>query len=309
MDTKNLILSIITPAYNSAKWIRVAMNALIPQLTSQVEWIIIDDGSSDATETICQEVATNVSSVRLIRTSNRGAGHARNVGISLARGDWLAFLDSDDLFTDNAIERILEKLQKTSDKTELIYTSRSKTSFDLTAHVDITHPEPVVQHDMPRLEFWTCLYKRDFIDKFNIRFYEYKEQDIETAFRFLAFSNASCTVSDSSLQFYLQRNNELSNTHTWNEYNLYFVKALVYFDLIKRTSKNNGRGDSLRYLEHIFTHSFTSYYRTVQKNGKEKDFRDRSKRLRSCVDSLQNFSTTSWYTKLLLSFYLKRYSV
>lgn len=97
-------LSIITPYYNTLSYTRKLASALLPQLNEQVEWIIIDDGTHE------KELDTfNVRVIHLEKNSGN-ASFPRNVGIDNALGQYITFVDSDDIVYPNYVERILKKI-------------------------------------------------------------------------------------------------------------------------------------------------------------------------------------------------------
>lgn len=102
-------ISIIIPAYNREKTIEKCINSLIPQLKSNIEIIIVDDGSSDNTVSLCEKYANN--NIKLIKQEHGGVSAARNSGIESAKGKYITFIDSDDYVGKNYIE-ILENAVK-----------------------------------------------------------------------------------------------------------------------------------------------------------------------------------------------------
>jgi glycosyltransferase involved in cell wall biosynthesis len=87
------LVSIIIPTHNRAHLVTRAINSALAAVSPGDEIIVVDDGSTDGTEDILSGFGN---SIRYIKTENRGAGAARNLGIQLASNDWIAFLDSDD---------------------------------------------------------------------------------------------------------------------------------------------------------------------------------------------------------------------
>jgi len=87
-------VSVIIPAFNAARYIRSSLMSVLEQDYKNVEIIVVDDGSTDSTREIVQEFGK----VKYLRQLNRGQGAARNAGIAVARGDFFAFLDADDLW-------------------------------------------------------------------------------------------------------------------------------------------------------------------------------------------------------------------
>lgn len=116
---------------------------------------------------------------------------------------------------------------------------------------------------MPKLAFWTCIYSRNYLKERQIRFYEYRQQDIETAFRYRAFSNTENIAVCPELRFYLQRNRLDSNTHTWNLYHLCRVKAAVYSDLLETTKWKDDRD----FLKREVLKNIYSFYKLCLLHG------------------------------------------
>jgi glycosyltransferase involved in cell wall biosynthesis len=90
------LVSVVTPAHNASAVIARAIQAVAAQTVSVLEHIIIDDGSRDDTGVLIQSLRHTFPHIRYIRQPWRGAAQARNLGIELARGRYIAFLDSDD---------------------------------------------------------------------------------------------------------------------------------------------------------------------------------------------------------------------
>ncbi|MDC1162017.1 glycosyltransferase family A protein [Tenacibaculum sp.] len=100
-------ISVITPAYNAEKYIDEAIKSIHQQNYGNIEIIVIDDGSTDATAAICKSL-----DVHLIQQENAGISAARNVGLKAATGDLIAFLDADDIWSNDKLKNQLELLQK-----------------------------------------------------------------------------------------------------------------------------------------------------------------------------------------------------
>ncbi len=107
------LVSIITPAYNAQRFIGEAINSVINQSWKNWEMLIIDDGSTDNTSKICQSYCDVDSRVKLIKSSNHGVSHARNLGLKTAHGKYIGFLDADDFIDPDYISKIVQNLEVT----------------------------------------------------------------------------------------------------------------------------------------------------------------------------------------------------
>ena len=103
MDSLPLI-SVIVPAYNSEKWLKDCCRSVFCQSYPNVELIIVDDGSTDRTLALAKELAAEKEDVRVIHTENGGVCRARNTGLEAARGEYITFLDADDVLVSNCLE-------------------------------------------------------------------------------------------------------------------------------------------------------------------------------------------------------------
>jgi glycosyltransferase involved in cell wall biosynthesis len=101
-------ISVIIPAYNAAKFLGAAIQSVLDQTLEATEIIVVDDGSTDETPNLVKSFAA----VRYIRQANEGPGGAVNTGVRNARGECLAFLDADDLWLPNKLEKQNEIIEK-----------------------------------------------------------------------------------------------------------------------------------------------------------------------------------------------------
>ena len=125
-------VSIITPSYNSALYIKNTIASVQAQTLRDWEMIIVDDGSIDNSADIIRDIAINDSRIKLIQKENGGSASARNVGLQQAKGDYIQFLDADDTIAYDKLERQVELMdQKGLDVT---YTDYKLTQSDGMAH-------------------------------------------------------------------------------------------------------------------------------------------------------------------------------
>lgn len=96
----------IMPVFNSEKYLRQTLDSVISQTLKDIEIICVDDGSSDSSPEILRDFAERDARIKLKRQSNRFAGAARNNGLRCARGKYLVFWDSDDIFDKNALKKM-----------------------------------------------------------------------------------------------------------------------------------------------------------------------------------------------------------
>lgn len=103
------LVSIIVPVYNAEKYIHRCIDSLLAQTYTNIEVILVDDGSPDNCGKICDEYAAKDKRVKVTHQQNAGVSAARNTGIAHSKGDWITFVDADDKVTDDYIETLMSK--------------------------------------------------------------------------------------------------------------------------------------------------------------------------------------------------------
>ena len=109
------LISVIVPVYNVAPYLRQCVDSILSQSYTHLEVLLIDDGSTDESGAICDEYAQQDSRVKVIHKPNGGLSSARNVGLSLASGEWISFVDSDDWLDTNIYQKCIDELERYPD--------------------------------------------------------------------------------------------------------------------------------------------------------------------------------------------------
>ena len=121
-----MYLSIIIPIYNAEKYISGMLKSIIKDNLKEIEIICIDDGSTDLTYSILNEYSKRDKRFIVLGQQNKGPAVARNKGLEIASGEYILFLDADDVLKDNAISEIIDKIKK--DKSDIIIYSHEEVS-------------------------------------------------------------------------------------------------------------------------------------------------------------------------------------
>lgn len=105
-------VSVIVPVYNTEKYIEECLDSILYQTYSNIEVIVINDGSTDNSQNIIKQYENNYTNIKIINQTNLGVSYSRNVGISEATGDFIMFVDSDDIILKNYIEEMIHILEE-----------------------------------------------------------------------------------------------------------------------------------------------------------------------------------------------------
>ena len=109
-------VSVIVPVYNVENYLKECLDSIVNQTLKDIEIILINDASTDSSLSICQEYSNNDDRVLIINNEkNLNAGVSRNNGLSIAQGEYIYFMDSDDFLELNALEKVINIMEKTID--------------------------------------------------------------------------------------------------------------------------------------------------------------------------------------------------
>lgn len=127
-ESKSHLLSIIIPIYNAEKYLKMCVDSILQQTFSNFELLLIDDGSRDASPQICDDYARKDARCKVTHKENGGCSSARNLGISLAEGDLVAFVDADDYLDCDMYQILIDNLDKTDSDVSVCGYKREKES-------------------------------------------------------------------------------------------------------------------------------------------------------------------------------------
>lgn len=111
-DTKQPLISVIIPVYNIMEYLPRCVDSVCRQTYKNLEILLVDDGSTDGTGALCDELAAKDERIRVFHKENGGSSSARNLGIAHAKGSFLGFVDSDDYIEPDMYERLLQALSE-----------------------------------------------------------------------------------------------------------------------------------------------------------------------------------------------------
>lgn len=211
-------VSIIVPIYNVEKYLPKCMETLLNQTLSDIEIILVDDGSPDGSPAMCDEYAKKDSRIKVIHKQNAGLGFARNSGLEVATGEFVAFVDSDDYVDVTMYEKLYAKAYER--QADVVFCGlkrvwedgRTEPKSDVTEEtlcvgenvkelaLDFIAPAPgIAQERLYEMSVWHSIYKRELIEKNNIRFNSEREivsEDLPFQVDFFSSAKKVCFIPD-----------------------------------------------------------------------------------------------------------------
>jgi len=114
--TRETLITVIVPVYNIKEYLPRCVHSITAQTYRNLEIILVDDGSTDGTGQLCEDLAKEDSRITVLHKENGGSSSARNLGLRQAKGDYVGFVDSDDYISENMYETLLKGIQEHSDE-------------------------------------------------------------------------------------------------------------------------------------------------------------------------------------------------
>lgn len=221
MSESRIAFSVIIPIYNAAIHIKECIESVLRQTFSDYEILLLNDGSFDESGILCEEYAKNDSRIRYVEQNHSGIAYTRDHGIRLANGEYLIFLDADDLWID---DRLLEKLRDICDRTQTDIIQFSFCSFYGTWRKNNSLYEKSAYSPKMTLEnmliskkhistnLWTKAISNDYIKKNNLRFdlNLVTSEDTDFAMSMWSVPDTSVVIIDEKLYAHRIRSGSLS---------------------------------------------------------------------------------------------------
>lgn len=238
-------ISIIIPCYNACSFIEQLSNCIGNQILGEgnLEFILVDDGSTDNTLACLENVrATYPQNVKVISKSNGGVASARNTGIVAASGEWIGFLDSDDLFAPGSLQYLYDNcISPEFDMVEFkekILPSTPQQFEPLTNRVLSEQDTIMYYSTSTTIVVWKLLYKRDYINKNNIRFRDLKIGE-DCLFNFDAcMAGGRIRCVDTVVTYHIDRPGSLT-TSSNSKYVRTIISSVMYAQRVFTDYLNN----------------------------------------------------------------------
>ena len=192
----NELISVIIPVYNVEQYVESCLNSVINQSYTNLEIILVDDGSTDRSGEICEQYALKDSRIKVIHEENAGLGESRNRGLRIASGDYICFVDSDDWIEEDYCKELVQAAERTNSDIAICgYNEcfkdgkKPKVKYDgcfTTTGKEILHYTMTANSKYWfNISVWNKLYKREIISElwFKSRVYEDIMYNAESMYR------------------------------------------------------------------------------------------------------------------------------
>ena len=263
---EGMLVSVIVPVYNVDEYIRECIDSLLSQTYSNIEIILVDDGSTDNSGSICEEYAKEDSRVIVIHKENGGLSSARNAGMEIMRGDYCCFVDSDDAVAVTFIDHMIGLIHMSgADFSACSYTrdlnemgaASSQGLIEADAHKAL---EFIFSEKTMTTSAWGKLYRADLWT--DIRFPEgYIYEDYATVYKVIMRCE-KIIIAPEKLVFYRPNPESITGTGFYEKRMQYFEISDELRPVIEKTFP-----DLLTYVDNRTVRYAISYYRQIAASG------------------------------------------
>lgn len=267
-------ISVVVPAYNVEKYIEECITSICKQTYTNLEIIIVDDGSKDGTGKICDELAKIDDRILVIHKENGGLSDARNTGIEHATGKYLGFVDSDDYIIPTMYEMLYQKLKEedadiTQGRFVAFRTNGDFEEIEMKLPAGLISPKKMClnlinAHCAETVVVWNKLYKKELFDQ--IRFPLGRIFEDEFIMHEVFLQCKKIYVLDEDIYFY--RQNESSITHS---YNIHHMDNFIAYKARVKYYLDHGMDDFADLMIPRYYEMLTKLFINVCKMGDEKD--------------------------------------
>lgn len=263
---ENIKFSVVLSIYNVEKYLNRCLDSVINQTYKNLEIILVDDGSPDNCPQICDDLAKEDSRIKVIHKENAGLGEARNSGLDVATGDFVAFFDSDDYIDKKLFEELYRVI--INENPDLIEFGHhdvdrqgniTKTFIPKTL-LEKYEGEEVLSKFLPELictdpktgtasnllmSAWSCLYRRQLLVECNFHFVSEREYISEDVYSLMKLMPNVHSVSVVQKAYYYYCENDQSLTHVYNPKR--FEKIILFQQQLETLCASDIYSDEVRY--------------------------------------------------------------
>lgn len=288
------MLSVVIPAYNVEKYIERCITSVLKQKLKDIEIIVIDDGSKDKTADICKKLSQDNKNIIFKRVENGGCSAARNLGISMAKGKYIAFLDSDDWVEEDMYLNMVKELEKNQADIVICGIKKIDENKNLLSIVEVPKKNSNSEYTDCTTEWFASpcnkIYRRSLLEKNNIKFLLNIYTGEDMFFNYISFFYSKSIISINKPYYnYFMNENSVSNNYK-NRTDIYIViDELIKFYVTKGVYEEN-----LNKIRECFKYHGIMYpFDVLQKlsENKVENWKDFYKKIKMEIEKFKKIET------------------
>lgn len=263
-------LSIIIPVYNSFKYLDKCINSLINQTISELEFIFVNDGTPDNSVKIIKKYQKNDDRIKLLEKENGGQASARNLGLSVATGEYIAFLDADDYVSLDMYEIMYNRAKK--DNLDIVvcnyYLSYSDRAVEMKNDITSLSEKEITRDEYLLLSPSPCnkIFKRKYLEREKFKFPEGIIYEDLASIPLLGLGDPKVVYLNKCLYYYVQSDVSTMRNKEYNSKYENIFKAIKYLYDHMVDKGNNMELEYLLVYHYLYLGSLNFYKYKKYKN-------------------------------------------
>lgn len=228
------MVSIIVPVYNAARYIEGCVNSIVHQTYSDVEIILVDDGSTDGSGKVCDRLAQDDERIVVIHKENGGAASARNVGLDVAQGEFIAFVDADDYVESSMCEEMIAEMSEP--RVSIVCCGITLTDIKGNDKVMASNEKIVLSNEEALCDFFkrkgnikpsACnkLYRSSLLKNHNLRFNEESFHEDTEIMPYYLDASDKVVVLNKAFYHYVKRENSKTTNRCFSLKGYHFLQS------------------------------------------------------------------------------------
>ncbi|MDB8558410.1 glycosyltransferase [Turicibacter sanguinis] len=274
--SQNLSISIIVPVYNSEKFISICIESILNQNFHNYEVILINDGSSDSSLKICEEYSKLDKRIQVIDQVNKGVSHARNIGIEIAQGEYIVFIDADDELDSDYLKLLYQTI--TNSNCDLIVSGYilfptykkcipNFKRYSVMKGIDFILSSPNIHSNNDLCFCWRNIYRLSTIRENRIFFNEniHIGEDVVFNLELLVHVDRVMAISDCLYRYRINNENSVMRV----KYRPYLEASILkQYELRKKISLEYNLLNNYFFKKDMYNYILNNIYRLLVENAK-----------------------------------------
>ncbi len=236
------LISVVVPVYNVEEYLEKCVKSIINQTYRNLEVILVDDGATDHSGELCDKYAAMDARIRVVHKKNGGLSDARNAGIDVATGEYLAFVDSDDFIHPKMYETMVKIMEKEQAEMAICKIAHVKddAAINHSLSIPVTSKKLVSGKDLQNMYFdnkyaqmvvvaWNKIYKREYFEE--IRYPKGKIHEDEYTTYKITYPCSRISLIDAPFYYYVTRDTSIMGSFNEKRFDLLksYMERMQYF--------------------------------------------------------------------------------
>lgn len=307
------MISVIVPVYNSENLLTICLNSILNQSYTNLEIILINDGSIDSSGIICDTFSKKDKRIKVVHKTNGGVASARNYGLYLAQGEYIAFIDNDDYIHPRYFEFLLKAIEVSNAEMAMTYYDKTFifknniidnprfSFFSISPKNCISKIFESDNSHIPYVFIWAKLYKKELLG--NVFVKDIFGEDIDFSYQIYRNLTKAVVIPHIMYNWYQHPSSQHRNRKSSELYKYIECYTGIFHQIPKKNIEIRGKCLKKLYITILSVRYNVKYYSMKKDSIKDLHLKVKKTALKYFKEFLQNKFISSFFKMLILIFY------